>query len=120
MMHDALPMSVAGDPTNGVSAILPTMVTTSIGSSTVAAIKDMAASHPMTQQEVHPPETTIRLRVLIGKSISEVVANEIKNEIPIDCVAVGHYLRVPPTGAELDIDRAVSQYYRSAAQPGDD
>jgi pimeloyl-ACP methyl ester carboxylesterase len=117
LLHDALPMSVAGDASGtGAAALLSTAVVDTVTPPAVS----LAVSHPTTQQEIRPPETSIRVRLLVAPSVSEIPRGVVSGEVPIDCIAVGHYLRVPPTGAELDLDRAISPHYRSAQQQEDE
>ena len=40
--------------------------------------------------------------------------DDTNDPVPIDCIAVGHYLRVRPTGAERDLDVAISAALRPA------
>ena len=49
------------------------------------------------------PRTSIRVRVVEAR-IAQLAPNAVAGEAPVDCIAVGHYLRVRPTGAEHDID----------------
>lgn len=66
-------------------------------------------------QEETLPRTCIRVHLFLGR-IEQVSLNSVPNEkLPIDCMAVGHYLRVKPTGAERDLDRAISQHLRPPA-----
>jgi hypothetical protein len=66
------------------------------------------------------PLTTIRVRIL-QKSIADVprvpVPPDPADPVPIDGIAVGHYLRVRPTGAEHDIDAAISPWYKPGYKP---
>jgi hypothetical protein len=59
-----------------------------------------------------PPHTTIRTHVIVGR-IEQIAVNAIANDIPIDCVAVGHYTGVRPTGSENDLDKAISPFFRN-------
>src|SRR5262249_33070315 len=45
---------------------------------------------------------TIRVHVYLGR-IEQLQLNSVNNSV-IDCMSVGHYLRVKPSGAELDLD----------------
>jgi len=78
---------------------------------------------------VAPLKTQIRIHVFSG-GIEQLALTSVPDPVLIDCMAVGHYLRVKPTGAERDLDRAI--YYSLAgavpplappapqgAQPGD-
>jgi pimeloyl-ACP methyl ester carboxylesterase len=120
MRHDALPMSVSGDEAAGRATLVPTAVAAAVNASPSLTDVSLASSHPTTQQELPPPETTVRMRIVLAGSISELERKPVANEVPVDCIAVGHYLRVPPSGAELDLDRAVSPFYRSATQPDEE
>ena len=67
------------------------------------------------------PPTAIRVRVL-EQSIADIprlpAPPAVGDTVPIDSIAVGHYLRVKPTGAEHDIDVAISPYYKPAPPAG--
>ena len=100
-LREPLPLQVSGSSTSiGV-------VSTPVAHGAVPA----AAATPDTV-----PPTTIRVHVL-EQSIAA-VPRVIADPAPIDAVAVGHYLRVKPTGAEHDIDVAISPYYRPAPPAG--
>lgn len=88
------------------------------GASPVATQDGTRGSSANLSQEEALPHTTIRVHVLVGK-IEEIALTSAANEKrPIDCMAVGHYLRVKPTGAERDLDRAISQQAQPAAPAG--
>jgi pimeloyl-ACP methyl ester carboxylesterase len=98
LRHDPLRLSVAGQP-----------VGTDVPSDAAAASGPAAASKAV--NVVLPPVTKIRIHIS-HKSIGEVSARDSDDEAPIDCIAVGHYLRVRPTGAEHDLDVAISSALR--------
>ena len=107
MRHDALPLSVAGQGNAGTGAPLDVP---SDAPSVKARTGVAAPAASTTGILVPPPRTKIRVHVLEGK-IDQIAKDAVANEKPIDCIAVGHYLRVRPTGAEHDLDREISKYY---------
>jgi pimeloyl-ACP methyl ester carboxylesterase len=70
-----------------------------------------AVSQPL--ETAAPPSVTapgpvdLRIRIL-EKSLADVSVGDTGDKFPIDCIAAGHYLRVRPTGAERDLDLAIS------------
>ncbi len=104
LQHDPLPLSVAGQP---MGTDMPTDTAASI---TAVAPPPAAISSPAIPSV--PPE--IRIRVLL-KSIEAINPKETGDSRDVDCIAVGHYLRVRPTGAERDLDVAISNALRPNA-----
>jgi len=113
-LRDPLPLSVSGS-------------STSIGIVSTTVAPGVAPASPAATTETVPP-TTIRVRVL-EQNIANVtrlpVPPAVGDAAPIDAIAVGHYLRVRPTGAEHDIDVAISPWFKpvplagAAAPPAD-
>ena len=112
LRHKPLPLAIAGDTATGAGASLasPVSLAASAGTAGPTAAGTAAATSldSRSSAPVPPPHTSIRIHVLVGK-IDDVARNAVQGEPPIDCIAVGHYLRVLPTGAELDLDRAISK-----------
>lgn len=98
LQYDPLRMSVAGQP---VGTDMPTDSATPASS-----ITPLTPPPPVTVAIPQAP-TEIRVRVLL-KSIAAIAPGDTSDACPIDCIAVGHYLRVRPTGAERDLDVAIS------------
>ncbi len=105
-LRDPLPLQVSGSST-GIG-----IVSTPLAGGT--------PSSSLTTAGTVPP-TVIRVRVL-EQSIADIsrlpAPPAVGDAVPIDSIAVGHYLRVKPTGAEHDIDVAISPYYKPAPPAG--
>lgn len=101
-LREPLPLQVSGSGT-GIG-----VVATPIPAGTASTLAATVAQPVAT--------TTIRVRVT-EQSIAD-VPRATADPRPIDVVAVGHYLRVRPTGAEHDIDVAISPYYKPAPPAG--
>jgi CHAT domain len=112
LRQDPLPLAVSGDGTLGTGAAIGSAAFVSAPLSTGAPAE---ASAQQSTQFTGPPRTTIRIHVLVGDI--DKIARAVANEKPIDCMAIGHYLRVRPTGAERDIDRAITAFFRGAEPP---
>jgi len=106
-LRDPLPLQVSGSST-GIGVV----------STPVAA--GVAPALSVGTPDTVPP-TTISVRIL-EKSIAAVprvpATPDHADPAPIDALAVGHYLRVRPTGAEHDIDVAISPWYKPAPPAG--
>src|SRR5207245_1215169 len=59
-----------------------------------------------------PPIPRIRIR-LVKAHIQEAGLLETEGELPIDAIAVGHYVGVKPVAAEKALDEAISTGLRS-------
>ncbi len=101
LQHDPLRLSIEGQP---VGSDVPVDLAAQAVSAPAAADGRTSA----TENVIPALPTEIRIRVLM-KSIAEIDINETHDPHPIDCIAVGHYLRVRPTGAERDLDVAISK-----------
>jgi hypothetical protein len=100
--HAPLPLSVAGQP---LGTDTPHDSDTGTGS-----IPSTIQSAPAPDLQSQPIE--IRIHV-IAKSIADIGPSDsadpaATDPTPIDCISVGHYLRVRPTGAERALDIAIS------------
>jgi pimeloyl-ACP methyl ester carboxylesterase len=109
MQHDLLRLSIAGHP---VGSDMPTDSTSAPAQP--AAVTATVAPPESRTVTIPQAATEIRVRVLL-KSIAEIAPNDTSDARPIDCIAVGHYLRVRPTGAERDLDIAISGQLRPAS-----
>ena len=98
-MREALPLQVSGSST-GIG-----VVGTPVAAGTATTIVTAKSSTVL--------PTNIRVRVL-EQSIAD-VTRATADPVPIDATAVGHYLRVKPTGAEHNIDVAISPWYKPGA-----
>jgi pimeloyl-ACP methyl ester carboxylesterase len=105
--HDALPLSVAGAGSQGKGALLATPIDQA---TLVVALPQASSTIVSTKLKTDQRRTKLRVRVVQG-NIDRIAKTGIQGEMPIDCLAVGHYLGVRPTGAELDLDRAISAAY---------
>ncbi len=101
LQHDPLRLSVGGQP---VGNDMPTDMP--LAATQAAATPGTMPPAPV-KLTVPPARAEIRIRVLL-KTIADIAPNETSDARPIDCIAVGHYLRVRPTGAEHDLDIAIS------------
>lgn len=71
---------------------------------------DNAGTTPSTNGVPPDPETAslqIRIR-LLHTSIDQAGQNEAEGEVPVDAIAVGHYIGVKPVAAERALDEAIS------------
>ena len=109
LQHDPLRLSVEGQP---VGSDMP--ADSGDGSTQTAAASAIPVTPPPVSVTIPSAPTEIRVRVLT-KSIAEIHPNDTNDVRPIDCIAVGHYLRVRPTGAERDLDVAISAALQPAA-----
>ena len=106
IQHDPLQLSIAGQP-------LETNFAGDLGGEPVSTV----TTPPILESKV-PQLTEIRIHILT-KSIADVSTGDTSDPLPIDCIAVGHYLRVRPTGAERDLDVAISTALRPAVSEED-
>lgn len=109
--------AATGQPPSAVPAgAAPAAVSTPAAVSAASPVAKTSSSDIFSSSfpdELLPP-TTLRIHVYVG-GIETLQLNSVPNEVPIDCMAVGHYLSVKPTGAERDLDFAVSQINHLAA-----
>ena len=113
---EPLPLAIAGETASGAAAWLASPVSLESARAAITSPAGAASASSLDSRSstpVPPPHTSIRIHVLLGK-IDGVAKNAVAGEPPIDCIAVAHCLRVLPTGAELDLDRAISKALRAA------
>jgi pimeloyl-ACP methyl ester carboxylesterase len=101
LQHEPLRLSVGGQPIGG-------------GAIAADSVESGGTAKAISNAAPPPVETHIRIRVL-PRLIEDVAVGDTGDNFPIDCFAVGHYLRVRPTGAEHGLDVAIS----SAIRPGE-
>jgi hypothetical protein len=109
LQHDPLRMALAGQDI-AIDVHMPEPENVLSAASAHAPVPGKAPTTPDQQPPVKqlvPGAIEIRLHVL-GKDVQDTGSNDTKDPLPIDCIAVGHYLRVPPTGAERDLGIALS------------
>jgi pimeloyl-ACP methyl ester carboxylesterase len=116
MRHEALPLAVGGLGNAGTGALLGEPIDVPIAAPQANAQAESAIS---TSALVPPRPTKIRVHVA-QQRIDQITSGASAPEIPIDCIAVGHYLHVRPTGAEHDLDREISRHYFKGHSTGED